>query len=517
MSKAAFFLPDVYAAKKDSKKERLEVKEEGGTIALVLLKNLAARCAYLSLVAMVFFLAISSFMDVSGWLATACGIIAILIALFPVIYALQKKMLTLLFSGISILNIAPIWFLYLEAILPGYDANTYIQPVYIVQALFWISVFQFLVNFIYVLCWNKGHAFSIRSFSFLEFIRLKPLFYIRVTIVAFVIPLIFFYLFYGSASILWTAMTAGRSEGSSGLLIRDSVGSSSSFMLPFTWMWQLTPIFGCIAFIASPKRYKFLARLSLLLGLVVIFVFFLSGSRGTMIFVATPVLFFFFYYNWHRGFKFWLLASFLLIILVGIMEVQVRFRGNLLDVIADPAKAAKLQGLKSATTFDPSQSQRDNNMYLFCLMVKSYPDKYNYEGFNDFFAVLVNPIPRSVWQNKPILNGAKDITNQSSFVLSGPLTMGTTSLSFSIVGDAYKTAGLLGLMAYALVYALFLLYFDGIIYYARKKNPLSVGILGMALFLAFWGYRAFFALVSFLYPVILLLIFFRLLKMFRTK
>ena len=236
-----------------------------------------------------------------------------------------------------------------------------------------------------------------------------------------------------------------------------------------------------------------------------------------MIFVAAPPLFFFFYYNWHRGFRFWLLASFMLVILIGIMEVQVRFRGNLLDVLADPAKAARLQGLKSATTFDPTESQRDNNMYLLCLMVKSYPDKYAYEGFNDFFAVLVNPIPRSLWRDKPILNGAKDLVAQSSFILSGPLTMGTTSLSFSIVGDAYKTAGLPGLLIYAVVYALFLLYFDGILFYTNKKNPLSVGILGMVLFLAFWGYRAFFALISFLYPVLLLLIFLRLIKLLRTR
>lgn len=95
--------------------------------------------------------------------------------------------------------------------------------------------------------------------------------------------------------------------------------------------------------------------------------------------------------------------------------------------------------------------------------------------------------------------------------------MGTTSLSFSVVGDAYKTAGLPGLLVYAIVYGLFLLFFDGIIYYARKKDPVSVGLLGMVLFLAFWGYRAFFALVSFLYPVLLLLIFLRLMKTFRTR
>ena len=234
-------------------------------------------------------------------------------------------------------------------------------------------------------------------------------------------------------------------------------------------------------------------------------------------FVAAPVLFFLFYYNWHRGIRFWIPASILLVVLIGIMELQVRFRGNLLEVIADPQKAARLQELRSITTFDPTQSQRDNNMYLFCLMIKSYPEKYSYEGFNDFFAVLANPVPRSLWPQKPVLNGAKDITSQSSFVLSGPLIMGTTSLSFSIVGDAYKTAGLFGLLVYAVLYGAFLLYFDGVIVYTNKKQPLSVAILGMVLFLAFWGYRAFFALVSFLYPLILLLILFRVIKMLRTR
>jgi hypothetical protein len=91
------------------------------------------------------------------------------------------------------------------------------------------------------------------------------------------------------------------------------------------------------------------------------------------------------------------------------------------------------------------------------------------------------------------------------------------SLSFSIVGDAYKTAGFLGLVIYALLYSSFLLYFDGILFYANKQNPLSVAILGMALFLVFWGYRAFFALISFVYPLILLLIFFKIIKMLRAK
>lgn len=492
------------------------VKRENITV-LQLLKDLSVRCSFLNLFGIVLFLGITLFAEVTPELAVICGIIAILISFFPVIYALQKRNTGLLFSGISVVNIAPIWFLYLESVLPGYDAYAYTQPGYRVLGLLWISVFQLLVNLVYALVWKRCHNLSIRSFSFLDYIRFKPVFYIRMTLLIFILPLIVFYFYYGSVTILWNAMTAGRVEGSSGLLIRDSVGSSGSLMLPFTWMWQLTPVFACIAYIRAPRTNKLPATFCLLLGLFVIFVYFLSGSRGSMMFVATPPLFFLFYYNWHRGFRFWLPVSLLLVALIAIMEIQVRFRGNLLQVLANPQKAARLQDLKSITTFDPTQSQRDNNMYLFCLMLKSYPEKYSYEGFNDFFAVLANPVPRSIWQDKPVLNGAKDLSSQSAFVLSGPLTMGTTSLSFSIVGDAYKTDGLLGLAVYAMLYGMFLVYFDGVIFYTNKKEPLSVAILGMVLFLAFWGYRAFFALISFLYPVLLLLIFFRIMKMLRTR
>ena len=492
------------------------VKRENLTVVQTL-QDLAVKCSYLNLAGIVLFLGVFLFADITPDLAVICGVVAILISFSPVIYAWQKKRTALLFSGISVVNIAPIWFLYLESVLPGYDAFSYTQPAYRVLGFLWISVFQLLVNLVYALLSKSGHSFSIRSFSFLNSIRFKPVFYIRMTLLVFFLPLIVFLFYYGSLNVLWTAMTAGRLEGSSGLLIRDSVGSSGSLMLPFTWIWQLTPVFACIAYIRARKGYRLSALLCLLLGLFVIFVFFLSGSRGTMMFVATPPLFFLFYYNWHRGIRFWLPVSLLLVAMIAIMEIQVRFRGNILEVLANPQKAARLQDLKSITTFDPTQSQRDNNMYLFCLMLKSYPQKYSYEGFNDFFAVLANPVPRSLWQNKPVLNGAKDLSSQSAFVLSGPLTMGTTSLSYSIVGDAYKTAGLLGLAIYAILYGLFLVYFDGIIFYTNKKEPLSVAILGMVLFLAFWGYRAFFALISFLYPVLLLLIFFRIMKMLRTR
>ena len=90
--------------------------------------------------------------------------------------------------------------------------------------------------------------------------------------------------------------------------------------------------------------------------------------------------------------------------------------------------------------------------------------------------------------------------------------MGTTSLSYSIVGEAYLAFGMLGLFVYAIVYAIFLLSFDGILYHIKKKEALPLGILGIGVFLAFWGFRSFFALVAFLYPLILFIFLLRLIK-----
>lgn len=446
-----------------------------------------------------------------------CGVLATISCLAPVAYAFYRKQFALLFSCVSIFNLAPIWFLYLEVILPGHDAYQYSQPIFKMEALFWAACFQFFVNLVYVLLWRKLTSASIRNFRFVREINLSPNVYAIAAIVVFIIPLVAFYVYYPSPDILWKALTAGRAEGGSGggLLLQDSPGKVSSYMLPFNWIWELTPLFGSIAFTAAANKWRPLPILAMAVGLLVVFDFFLGGTRSIMMAVAAPVFFFLFYYNWDKGIKFWILAGGLLFMVIAVMEIQVRFRGNLLEVLADPAKAAHDRGLASATTFDPTQSHRDNNMYLFCLIVQGYPSKYAYEGFNNFFAIISNPIPRAIWPGKPVMNGANDLSHQALFVLDGPLTMGTTSLTYSIVGEAYQADGMWGIFIYAAAYAAFMLFLDGMVYYANQQQVLSVGVLGVGVFLAFWGYRSFFALVSFVYPLALLLVFLYILKLLK--
>jgi len=481
-------------------------------IFLLHLRNISKR----NLIINLFYITILSLslqiFEITRSFAITCGIISIIISLYPVFFSLKERIFSAILSCIVVFSLAPIWFLYLEVVLSGYDAITYIQPQYIVESLLLVSVFMFFVNSLYFIFWRSGIIFSIKKLKYIKGLKLKKNTFYNLTLLSFILPLIAFAIYYNSFNTLWTALTAGRAEGggsSSGLLVRGSKGDNSAYMLPLTWVWQLTPFWGTIAFLHYFKENKFRAYTALSISFSVIFVFFLSGSRGTLMYVGAPLFFFLFYYNWNKGIKFWLWVLPLLIVLIGVMELQVRFRSNLLDILSDTDKAAKLYGTNSVTTFDPSKSHRDNNMYLFCLMVRYYPEKHEFEGFNDLIATLVNPIPRSIWPSKPLLDGAKDISQMKSFILEGPLDIGTTSLSYSIIGEAYYSFGILGLLTYSFFYFSFLLFFDGFNYHVMKSKPETVGVLGISIFLAFWGYRGFFALVSFFYPLLVLLLILR--------
>lgn len=495
-------------------KQPLNVTTSGDTDSFLHLKRVAWLSVALQYWAAVIYLFCSLLTPESNDAAVGCGVLAILIATTPVLYALFSKQFLVLFSCISAFNIAPIWFLYLEAILPGYDAYMHIDPALRMETLFWIAVFLIFTNIIYAVSWQSVSHLSIRTFSFLNAINLDSSFYRKATLICFVLPLIGKYFVYRSFDIMWMAMTAGRAGED---LVRETTNAVNGVLVPIDAVWQLTPLLGVIAFVSSKKKGQLLTIFPLVLGLIVIFTHFLSGSRGIMMFVAAPFLLFLLYYNWDRGLKFWVTVTAILFVLIGIMELQVRFRGNLLDVIADPARAAQERGYTSATTFDPTESHRDNNMYLLCLMVQGYPERYPFEGFDVFFTVLLNPIPRAIWPGKPVLIGEKDLSQQSLFVLDGPVYMGTTSLSYSVVGDAYLAGGVIGLFVYGLFYGIFLLFFDGITCYTNRSKPISVGVLGLGVFLAFWGFRALFALISFSYPIIVLILVFKLIQIFRPN
>src|SRR5690606_34901569 len=92
------------------------------------LKNVAFITTLLQFWAAIIYLSCSILFPDSASASIACGILAILLAVTPFLLILKENNYSLIFSCINIFNLAPIWFIYLEAILPGYDAFEYSSP-----------------------------------------------------------------------------------------------------------------------------------------------------------------------------------------------------------------------------------------------------------------------------------------------------------------------------------------------------------------------------------------------------
>ena len=78
----------------------------------------------------------------------------------------------------------------------------------------------------------------------------------------------------------------------------------------------------------------------------------------------------------------------------------------------------------------------DDNFYRLCQMIQLIPQSYPYVYHRYFLYVIVRPIPRVFWQNKPVDPG---------FDLPTALGVEGVSYSYSVIGELYMSLGFLGI------------------------------------------------------------------------
>jgi hypothetical protein len=445
---------------------------------------------------------------ISDSIGAGYGYLCIALAICPVVVIVRQLGMqkSLLCSTAALL--APIWFLYLEGLIEN-DETAYILAPY-------IRIKGYACSMIYmgllVLCYTWILRFvKPRSKKFnrkiLE-IELNPFLLSIATVLALLIPLTIIGSQYANLDELWRGLTAGRSDGSNGTLLRrGSEGGVEAFYEPLMWLWQLTPTLAGLTWVTEINRGKPLSISSLIAvicGIAVTFFTFLGGSRGLLIFVLAVPIMLWFFYGIRLRLTFWLISIAGFFLAIGIMEFQVKTRGNMLDVLASGGS----QVVEEKSTLNPLKSHRDNNLYFLCLVADKMPDIFPFEGYNDYIALLANPIPRAIWPGKPLLSGAKGINEVKLVYDSGPLKVGTSSLSCSIVGQSYQWFGVLGFVAVIPIYALLAAWFDSWYLSTRKPTLSQIALQGGAGFMMFWGFRDFSAFVTFIYPFALLYIVF---------
>ena len=110
------------------------------------------------------------------------------------------------------------------------------------------------------------------------------------------------------------------------------------------------------------------------------------------------------------------------------LQVMLEYRGVGL--------AALFESEKNEPLFERDYLHVDDNFYRLCQVIALIPDYYPHTYHKYFVYVLVRPIPRVFWPDKPVDPG---------FDLPSAIGARGVSLSTSVIGELYMAAGFIGI------------------------------------------------------------------------
>ena len=125
-----------------------------------------------------------------------------------------------------------------------------------------------------------------------------------------------------------------------------------------------------------------------------------------------------------------------------------------------------------------SKVRVDDNFYRVCQVTDFMPSKQPYLNFNYIGYVLIRPIPRALWKNKPIDPG---------FALHQVAGQGA-SLSMTIVGELFMSRGLWALMIGGFLYGRAARWFSPL--FESPEGSWGMLFYGYAAMAMFSGYRS---------------------------
>lgn len=431
--------------------------------------------------------------DVMFYYALALALASIIPVTLRAIYEPRKLM-----SGHTVVLVAPIWFLYLEAIFPGGDA--WLLPAHhVVHALAYAAFFLAVFSVAYVF---RMPAWAVQFHEKNFRVQLPPNFFPIVGIGFTLVMLFVIWGYYGfNASRAVEAYLGGRSTGSGGLIKRGGIGGWEVFLQPFAFMAPVVPTLAALSWVRFGTEAKASLPLRILVtacAALLVFMMFLGGSRGNMaVFLVGPAAIWLLFGRRLPKVVFWSVTVAAFLFLMGIWEYQKRNRSNLLEDVNS------VQDIVADTSFNPMETHRDNNLYLFTLNTMYMPNPYPFEGYFEFYLMIVNPIPRAIWPGKP--KGIQESKHAFSVakgpVTKGPIKVGTASLSSSIISDGFKMHHYFGITLYAVIFGLMASVWD---YVGQRRLFVAklYFILNAAwLFWLLWSFRSSFAWITGMYSV----------------
>lgn len=164
-----------------------------------------------------------------------------------------------------------------------------------------------------------------------------------------------------------------------------------------------------------------------------------------------------------------------------LMQTMIEFRGE-----------GVLNKLQSDNASMQSTTLRvDDNFLRVCQIVDWFPDRIAFVGEQYVVWVLIRPIPRVLWPDKPLIPG---------FDHGAEVGNSGTSLTSSIIGESYMSYGWLAVIIAGLVYGALSGLYSRIL--TMREGPSRIVLYGLAAMTIFAGLRSMIELVLMSYMLL---------------
>jgi hypothetical protein len=165
---------------------------------------------------------------------------------------------------------------------------------------------------------------------------------------------------------------------------------------------------------------------------------------------------------------------FAIVVLLVALQIMLEYRNVGLGALVGNTDTS-VSSRREKTQFLEEQHLRvDDNFYRLCQIIHLIPQSHPFVYHKYLVYVMVRPVPRVFWPEKPIDPG---------FDLPTALGIGGVSFSYSVIGELYMSLGLLGIALGGWFYGRVASLASGLLKRATTQGALVIySIIVMALF-----------------------------------
>jgi hypothetical protein len=216
---------------------------------------------------------------------------------------------------------------------------------------------------------------------------------------------------------------------------RGQLGGWDAFLDHLQYFGYLLPILTVViarrAGLRNPRTFICVA-----MSIVMTLFLAQSGSRRVIGVVAGMALVLWVLDQPQLRIKHLLTSIFAIVALLLTLQIMLEYRNVGLGALVGNTEATLNSRREKSQLLEVQHLRVDDNFYRLCQIIQLIPQSHTYVYHKYFVYVMVRPVPRVFWPEKPVDPG---------FDLPTALGVEGVSYSYSVIGELYMSIGLLGI------------------------------------------------------------------------